>query len=186
MGHLHSNSDEAAQVPVGTAQFYRWGNYTWNKHWDFRRVKLFLSSGLEFISTVRLQILHSLHSTSLRLKEGRGCDEAQWMSICTACAKFSGLAVLQHTHAHTHTTEKGGGDNGSRLRSGPTLKCTYTQNVVHSPQRHPHPVEILYILAISQEILFKEMSLKIRNDQRPLSLLRERIFFLNLSFHSPC
>lgn len=184
MGHLHPHSYGAAQVPVGATQFYRWGNYTWNKHWDFRRVKLLLSSGLEFISTVRLQILHSLHSTSLSLKEGRGCGEAQWMSICTACAKFCGLAV--HTHAHTHTTDKGGGDNGSRQRSGPTLKCTYTQNVVHNFQRHPHPVEILYILARSQEILFKEMSLKIRNDQRLLSLLRGRISFLNLSFHGPC
>lgn len=181
MGHLHPHSDGAAQVPVGAAQFYRWRNYTWNKHWDFRRVKLLLSSGLEFISTVRLQILHSLHSTSLSLKEGRGCGEAQWMSICTACAKFCGLAVLQHTH----TTEKGG-DNGSRQRSGSTLKCMYTQNVVHNPQRHPHLVEILYILARSQEILLKEMSLKIRNDQRLLSLLRGRISFINLSFHSPC
>lgn len=80
-------------------------------------------------------------------------------------------------HTHTYHRERGG-DNGSKLRSGPTLKCTYTQNIVHSPQRHPHPVvEILYILAISQEILFKEMSLKIRNDQRLLSLLREKKIF---------
>lgn len=153
MGHLHPNSDGAAQVPVGTAQFYRWGNYTWNKHWDFRRVKLFLSSGLEFISTVRLQILHSLHSTSLRLKEGRGCDEAQRMRICTACAKFSGLAVLQHTHAHTHTTEKGGGTMGvDKIR--PHLKVhIHTKCCAQSPETSTPCGDPLHISHITRNII---------------------------------